>query len=434
LKIALGIFVLIVAGTLAILLGTSSHTALKITPKVEFIGTSTPVSVRLENSHGIRHFLASVEQNGVSYPMFESREPAHRFFFWHKMRGPWLVELTAGKDRAPALREGDARLVVEVQSNDFRGATDRIAADVKVITQRPRLTTDGAQHYINQGGAELVTFTVSGYWTEAGVKAGPYKARSFPLPGKPQDQRFSLFPYPWDLPAGTVPVVFASNPANPEVTATFWTKVFPKKFRSRDLVLDDAFLNKVTNEIDPDGKGDLLTRFLRINGEMRRQNNKALSDLRFKTQERFLWSGPFLRLLGTSESNFADVRTYIYQGRKVDRQVHLGFDLAGLSHMPVVAANDGQVIYAAPLGIYGNCVVVDHGYGLQTIYGHMSQIDVKPGDMVKKGQSMGKSGSTGLAGGDHVHFSMQVDGVQVNPIEWWDAHWIHDRILSKIGQ
>jgi murein DD-endopeptidase MepM/ murein hydrolase activator NlpD len=63
----------------------------------------------------------------------------------------------------------------------------------------------------------------------------------------------------------------------------------------------------------------------------------------------------------------------------------------------------------------------------------MSRIDVKPGDLVKKSQQMGLSGQTGMAGGDHLHFSMQVDGIQVNPIEWWDEHWIQDRILSKIG-
>jgi murein DD-endopeptidase MepM/ murein hydrolase activator NlpD len=112
--------------------------------------------------------------------------------------------------------------------------------------------------------------------------------------------------------------------------------------------------------------------------------------------------------------------------------VHLGFDLSVTQHVAVAAANDGQVVYAADLGIYGNCVVLDHGYGLQSIYGHLSEIGVKPGDMVKKGQALGRSGSTGLAGGDHLHYSMQVDGVQVNPVEWWDDHWIHDRIRSKL--
>jgi murein DD-endopeptidase MepM/ murein hydrolase activator NlpD len=63
----------------------------------------------------------------------------------------------------------------------------------------------------------------------------------------------------------------------------------------------------------------------------------------------------------------------------------------------------------------------------------MRQIDVKVGDMVTKNQSLGIAGQTGLAGGVHVHFSMQIDGVQINPREWWDEHWINDRILAKLG-
>ena len=154
-----------------------------------------------------------------------------------------------------------------------------------------------------------------------------------------------------------------------------------------------------------------------------------------KTADHFLWKGPFLQLANSKvESQFADRRRYIYKGKQVDEQVHLGFDLSVTQHVAVAAANDGQVVYADDLGIYGNCVVLDHGYGLQSIYGHMSSIGVKPGDMVRKSQSLGRSGSTGLAGGDHLHFSMQVDGVQVNPVEWWDDHWIQDRIRSKLAQ
>ena len=126
-------------------------------------------------------------------------------------------------------------------------------------------------------------------------------------------------------------------------------------------------------------------------------------------------------------------RKWVYAGLMLAAAVTATGQNLSLIHISVVAANDGRVVWASDLGIYGNCIVLDHGYGLQSIYGHLSRIDVKVGDMVKKGQAMGHSGSTGLAGGDHLHFSMQVDGVQVNPVEWFDAHWIHDRILSKLA-
>ena len=138
--------------------------------------------------------------------------------------------------------------------------------------------------------------------------------------------------------------------------------------------------------------------------------------------------------MGARESYFADRRSYYYQGKKVDEQVHLGYDLAQTTNMPVRAANSGKVIYADRLGIYGNCIILDHGYSLESLYGHLSKIDVKVGDMVQKEQQIGVSGATGMAFGDHVHFSMLVAGTQVDPKEWWDEHWIHDRILSKIGK
>jgi len=134
------------------------------------------------------------------------------------------------------------------------------------------------------------------------------------------------------------------------------------------------------------------------------------------------------------EAKFADARTYFYQGREIDRQVHLGFDLAVTAHIPVIAANRGVVLYAGDLGIYGNCVIVDHGLGVQSLYGHLSSIDVKVGDPVEKGRTMGRSGMTGLAAGDHLHFTMLVNGRAVNPVEWWDPHWIADRVERKLKE
>jgi hypothetical protein len=423
----------LVIGAVVTLAALSATPVIAVDPPVKTIGVSTPVQVQVTDPYGLRRLTSLVEQNGARYTVFDQHNPAHRLWFMRLRQVPKAVAFRAGKQQAPALRAGKATLVVEAQSNDFLGRTVTASFDVDVVLEPPRLVVDEAQHYINQGGAELVTFTVSGDWSEAGVKAGAYTFRSFPLPGRPANERFSLFGFPWDLPMDTVPHVYARNAAGTEVTGRFWFKIFPKPFRKRPLEISDAFLDKVVNQIDPGGSGDLLTRFLRINRDLRKQNNQTLSDLRLKTADRVLWNGPFSQLANSQvESHFADVRSYVYKGKTVDQQVHLGYDLAVTQHVPVVAANDGRVVWAADLGIYGNCIVVDHGYGLQSIYGHLSRIDVKPGDMVKKGQAMGHSGSTGLAGGDHLHFSMQVDGVQINPVEWFDAHWIHDRILSKL--
>jgi murein DD-endopeptidase MepM/ murein hydrolase activator NlpD len=294
---------------------------------------------------------------------------------------------------------------------------------------------DGRQHYINQGGAELVTLDLGGSWTDAGVRAGQYSAGTFPMPGEADgsSHRFSLFPFPWDLSPDTSPVAYARNDAGTEVTGTFWVKIFPKRFRESTITLNDKNMSKVVGELDPEGTGSLVDRFVRLNRQMRRENSQLVYNLRTKTEKKILWSGPFIPVKGTRESFFADKRSYVYNGRKVDEQVHLGYDLAQTQNSPVKAANSGKVIYADRLGLYGNCVIIDHGYSLQSLYGHMSKLLVKVGDTIAKEQQIGISGATGMAFGDHVHFSMMIAGVQVDPKEWWDEHWIHDRILSKIG-
>ena len=214
--------------------------------------------------------------------------------FWRHSQAPAEVTFPVGRKVTPALKDGKAKLLIEAQANDLRAATASREIEFEVISAPPKLAADGFQHYINQGGCELAVGTISGYSTESGVRVGPYSFRTFPLPGS-KTERFSLFAFPWDLPADAVPYFFARNPGA-ESKSRFWFKVFPKKFRARDLDIDDAFLEKVVNQIEPGGSGDLLSRFLKINGELRRKNNQTLADLRLKTADHFLWKGPFLQL------------------------------------------------------------------------------------------------------------------------------------------
>lgn len=394
---------------------------------VAVLGQSTPISVHVSDPHGVRHIAAFVEQNGTRYQVWQAAEPSTQ------LDRNW--DFTAGVKTTPQLHDGNAKLIVEAISNDVLRKTGRVERDVRVVTRPPSVTSDSEQHYLYRGMADLATLTVSGTWTEAGVRVGNQKFRAWPMPGgKPG--MFSLYAFAWNMPAETVPVAYASVGAGTDATSPL-VVVFPKKeqprYTTHDLQISDAFMQKVVGELDPNGSGDPVARFVKINSEMRRANNQTLSDLRLKTADHFLWSKPFTRQSHSqAEASFADLRNYIYHGKKIDQQVHLGYDLAVTQHVGVEASNDGTVVYAAPLGIYGNCVVVDHGYGLQTIYGHLSRIDVHEGDMVKQGQVMGLSGQTGMAGGDHIHFAMQLDGVQIDPKEWWDGHWIKDHIAKRI--
>ena len=417
----------LVALLLVFFVARSATPVVDLAPAVTSLGQATPITVHVRDPRGIRRLQAFVEQNGARYPVFEIAQPSKL------PESAW--SFTAGVKTSPQLQEGKARLIVEATSNDLLRKIGRAERDVTVVTQPPSLSVDSEQHYLYLGMADLATFSVSGSWTEAGVRVGDQKFRAWPMPGgKPG--LFSLYAFAWNMPTDTVPLVYATNGGGNDVTSPL-VVVFPKKeqpkYTVHDLQVSDAFLQKVINELDPNGTGDPITRFVKVNSEMRRANNKTLSDLRLKTADKFLWSRPFIRQPHSqAEANFADMRNYIYQGQKIDQQVHLGYDLAVTQHVGVEASNDGTVVYAAPLGIYGNCIVVDHGYGLQTIYGHLSRIDVHEGDTVKQGQVMGLSGQTGMAGGDHIHFAMQLDGVQIDPKEWWDTHWIKDHIARRV--
>lgn len=421
------VLLVIIVVPIVIVVARSATPSIDLPAPLNTLGQATPISVHVADPRGIRTVSATVEQNGASYPVWKTAQPSKA------QEATW--SFTAGVKTTPQLKDGKATLIVEATSNDLLHRSARIERDVTVVTQPPTVSVDSDQHYIYIGMADLATLNVTGVYTAAGVRVGDRSFRAWPMPGgKPG--LFSLFAFGWNMPQSTIPMVFASNGAGNDVTSPI-TVVFPKKeqphYTQHDLQVSDQFMQKVVGELDPNGSGDMVTRFVRINNEMRKSNNKTLSDLRFKTADHFLFSEPFQRQPHSqAEANFADLRNYIYQGKKIDQQVHLGYDLAVTQHVGVQASNDGRIVWAAPLGIYGNCVVVDHGYGLQTIYGHMSHIDVHEGDMVKRGQVMGQSGMTGMAGGDHIHFAMQLDGVQIDPKEWWDPHWIQDHITRRL--
>lgn len=411
----------------------SKNTLLEWEQPVKVIGTDTPVAVRATNVHGVRAFTATLVQGGKKYPVFSKSEGAIRWSFFRKAENPRSYQFEAGSKVAAGLTDGKAELVVEAVSNDLWAKRTRLAQPVEVNTKPPALQVDDTQIVMAQGGAGAVAFFVSGYWTEAGVRMGKYQFRSFPNPGaKDPSRRICVFAVPHDLAGGEKPVVFARNPAGVEVTAPIKSDLDRKKFRTRDLELPQSFVDKVLQELDAGGTGDVVDRFRRINNDMRKANNQTLYELRLKTEDRPLFTEAFRQLANSAvQAQFCDYRKYKYQGKQIDEQVHLGFDLASTKHADVVAANDGKVVFAAPLGIYGNAVVVDHGLGVQSLYAHLSAIKVKAGDAVKRGQLLGQSGATGMAGGDHLHFSMQVDGVAVNPLEWWDPAWIEKRLVSR---
>lgn len=338
---------------------------------------------------------------------------------------------------AAALREGSATLEVWARDDFWRplGYPSGPAARVPVTVDLtpPRLEVLAATPYVAPGGAGLVALRVDGA-TRVETRVGPFAFPTFPL--GPGSTRVGFFALPWDAEPSVALGVAAVDEAGNRVFRPLATTVLPRRFRRDVIELTEAFLQAKVPELLPAGGGpaSLLERFLVINRDLRRQAEDTKRQLATRTHDRPLWEGAFLQPRNTQVfSNFAETRTYRYRGQEVDTQVHFGYDLASTQQAPVPAANRGVVVFAGPLTIYGNTVVVDHGLGLMTLYGHLSHIAIRVGEAVERGQELGRTGTTGLATGDHLHFEVLVHGVSVTPVEWWDPKWLRDRILGPLA-
>jgi hypothetical protein len=409
------------------------------------IGQSTEVALEAsDDRHHVKRVEIELQQGGRAFRVMDNSLPVPSSWkFWSK-DGQRKADFAAraGRKEFPDLQEGRATLRIiainDSWGNFFRGGRSEIAMDLPVRFAPPQVQVLSFPHYVNQGGAELVVFKVSPGTAESGVKVGDLFFPSWPVKDSLPETRLCIFAYPYNVDAATPARILARDDAGNETLSNFTYRVFPKKFRSDTIQITDDFMARVVPRIMSQTpgfqeQGSLLKDFLAINGDLRRANARELVAFSQKTAPRFLWSQPFIQLGNSKvEAAFADSRTYMYNGEEVDHQTHLGFDLAVTEHSPVVAANDGVVVHAGYFGIYGNTVILDHGCGLQTLYAHLSSIDVKPEDKVKRGQEIGRSGQTGLAGGDHLHFTTLLQGIPVNPVEWWDPHWIHDRIEAKL--
>jgi murein DD-endopeptidase MepM/ murein hydrolase activator NlpD len=440
------------AGGVYVGAGRLDGPAVELTHPARFVGVSTPLEAVV---HAPRAALSALEvrfeQAGASTTIVSLADAAADAAV-REEDGRVRVSRTITREIVPGLRAGPARLVVRAERPvvyGIRRVATEVSRDVEVRLDPPRISVASTHHYINLGGSEAIVYRVTPNDAASGVRVGDLQYPGYPLSGAASagaasadpSLRLAFFALRWDQPLTTPMALYARDEAGNTAEAEFERRVFPKPARASRINLDDEFLARVvpailagTDDIAPGGS--LIEQYVAINSELRRLNAERIASFARETAPEMLWQGvvfhPFTNT--SAESAFADRRTYFYQGREVDRQVHLGFDLASYANTPIVAANRGRVLFAGELGIYGNTVILDHGMGLQSLYAHLSGIDVAAGAMVEKGQTLGRSGMTGLAGGDHLHFTMLLHGQMVTPVEWWDAHWIEDRVLRKVRE
>lgn len=354
------------------------------------------------------------------------------------------------KPASLGVRSGTADLRVEASDNFLGGFLGGVIASNTTVVEKkvtldfipPEIDELSPAQYLTHGGSGVVVYRVSGDAVESGVEVGE---RFFRGHGGHFESPYifvAFFAYPYDATADETINILARDEAGNERRASVYYSLSGASYVNDKIEVSDRFVEKKVVPLftsfygyDPEisGQEDYKRVFLKVNREIRASNEDTVHKIGRNGAGKILWKGKFNQLSNSMVgATFADLREYEMSGQIVDNQYHLGYDLSVTRRYRVKASNSGVVIFRGPLGIYGKTVLVDHGMGLMTLYSHLSAIEVNKGDEVDKETILGRTGTSGLAVGDHLHFGVYVGGVAVRPLEWWDARWIDDNIWEKI--
>jgi len=443
----LGVLAIVVAGGLAVLTwyavvrleGEGPSVALDA-PSPTFIGKSTELTLDLADpKSGLRRLRAELSKDGKDIVLADVAFPASGFLGLENVRS--ATQKLKIDPAALGLSDGKGLLRITVADGSWRnwwhGNRTDIQREIVIDTKPPVIENLNQQNYVNQGGAGLAVYRLSEPCPSSGVRVGGtfYPGTS----GYVADTAIyiAFFALSYQQGAGTEIALEATDAAGNSARSRYPYHFRKKAFKKDTLSVSDGFINQILPEfhalLPAKSNPTLKERFLFINRDLRGANYQSIVEVTRKSEPAMLWKGPFLRLPNSApRAGFADRRTYLYEGKEIDQQDHLGVDLASLAHSPVPAANSGVVVYTGVLGIYGQTVILDHGFGVFSMYSHLSRIAVRTGERVAKEGILGNTGSTGLAGGDHLHFSIMIHATFVDPIEWWDPHWLQDNVLLKL--
>jgi murein DD-endopeptidase MepM/ murein hydrolase activator NlpD len=347
--------------------------------------------------------------------------------------GPKRLSETITVDTGPtAFQDGNAELIVTVRdfsfSNWLAGNETVMTFPVIMDTKPPKISILHSTRYVSNGGSGMVVYKISEDVEEHGVYVNGHYNPGFPVDETGEGRFVAFFGLSYDIDKIAGSHVKAVDKAGNTGKSSFGMVLKKQTFTQDTINISDNFLNLKIPEFAqeyPQLSGSLVEQYVYVNSQVRQENYQTIVNICSDPHAKRLWLGRFERMGRSSrKASFADHRTYYYQGKKIDKQVHLGIDLASTRRADVKAANRGIVIFADYLGIYGNTVILDHGQGIFSLYSHLSEINATLGETKEKGIVIGLSGTTGMAGGDHLHFSILVNGIFVNPVEWWDKQWI----------
>jgi murein DD-endopeptidase MepM/ murein hydrolase activator NlpD len=357
------------------------------------------------------------------------KEFSRQGFFGHNGPGQ-LKETITIESGSLGFTDGTAELKVTVRDFSFwnwmAGNETVMTYPVTLDTHPPKISILHSTRYVSPGGSGMVVYRINDTVENHGITVNGYFNPGFPV-NEEENSFVAYFGLNYDTEKIDKAFVAATDLAGNTGNAAFGLILKKKPLKKDKITISDNFLNRKIPEFAqeyPQLSGLPVEQFVYVNSKIREENYQSIVKVCKTPSPTRLWHGKFGRMAGSRMAGFAEHRTYYYNNAEIDQQVHLGIDLASTRQADIKAANRGNVVFADYLGIYGNMIILDHGQGIFSLYSHLSQISVAVGELIEKGVVIGLSGNSGMAGGDHLHFSIMVNGIFVTPLEWWDQQWL----------
>ncbi len=345
------------------------------------------------------------------------------------------VTYPTGKGLNPKSKSYTLNIAVTDKSlwHFFGGNTTARKIGLTIDYTRPNVNVIANSRMISQGGSALVVFQAEdNHLDKLYIQANTHTFAAEPY--KKEGYYAALIAWPFTEDTFDAKIVATDKAGNRrEVHIPFYHKnphYRTTKIRATDKFIDGKITDLASSDPEYAQIKDRLEKLKAINETMRLKNEALIHKLSRHVSDEMIDAWHVKRFYplknGKKVASFGDHRYYYYKDKNniVSESYHVGYDLASTRMADIVASNAGRVVFAEENGIYGNMPLIDHGLGLYTLYGHCSKLLVKEGDKVHAGEVIAKTGMTGLALGDHLHFGILVQGIEVRPIEWFDKHWI----------
>lgn len=345
-----------------------------------------------------------------------------------------------------ALKDKEIQIIVEATDtskwNMLNGNMVQKQYNLEIDKKRPVVNIINNSYKISRGGSALVIFSVDDDNLEEFYIQGNNEKKFKAQPFYKEGYYIALLAWPL-IDNGFKATVVAKDSAGNVTKSYVPLYLQDKNYKISNIKLSDKFLKGKIYELSEEfeetqGVSEPLEQFKLINETVRAKNEKLIHEITSKVSNEMISDFKIEKMYplknGQVVAHFGDHRKYYYNSDFVSEAYHMGLDLASYAMAPIMTQNGGEVVYYDYNGLYGNMPIISHGLGLYTLYGHCSSSEVTSGQHLSKNSKVANTGKTGYAMGDHLHFGVLVQGIEVRPQEWMDSQWIKLNISDIIKE